>query len=756
VHTDQTKKLLTAITTNPAAPLRLALIAPGGYGKTTFLRELSGIPVVDDAHLLPGERLRTLTASRLVLACRPWPRPPELTQVLRTMTCVHLAPWDVDVVRQVVGSCAPEVYARTGGIPRWVARMAHDESLRYDLESLDPAVVTYLVAVHTGLGRRVDLVAELLPSSVEVMRAARASGFVAEDGTLVPLCAQAIARALPAEQYLPVLQRLAELQLARGETVLSFARYLIGSGATGPAVAEVLATAAREDPSNAAELYGAAVSAGRPLRCVRAEWARAAALGGDLDTALRLADQGIADGDRESARVAAAALAHRGQWGRSAELYRWAGATALAEVAAIATGDRSGTTGNPLGDAQIDVDGSLDVERPAAGAWRTGPPAEPASPGPVGAAGGVRPAGPPRSFHFQRDEPPTLLAGAATLMAQGLHLSLGSHHIEALSLLVRATTSLAPAGDQALLPDSPAALAAIVAIHCGELTVAESVLATPSGGAGMRTRHALLAAWIQMTRGNLAAAHQLITEEPREPRDRLVHVTLKVGLARRAGEDTTHLQPEVNDCLVSHPIDLFTLLPLAELVAARLHPPQALNHPPLWTTPLHWAGLQAALITENHERATEHIRGLAANRSPYGAALTEAATCWRDVTLGKVATDRVQQAAHRLERYGLAWESARLASEAAIRTDDHRAMAALLDCARQVRPQRVTAGDGPLSEREQDVADLIVQGMTHRQIGDKLYISAKTVEHHVARIRQRLGAANRSDLISRLQALRHP
>ncbi|GAB3894684.1 hypothetical protein GCM10029964_073510 [Kibdelosporangium lantanae] len=317
MHTDQTKKLLTAITRNPAAPLRLALIAPGGYGKTTFLRDLTGIPVVDDAHLLPGERLRTLTGPRLVLACRPWPRPPELTEVLRTMTCVHLAPWDVDAVRQVVGQCAPEVHARTGGIPRWVVRMAHDESLRHDLEALDPTVVAYLVAVHSGLGRRVDLLAELLPDHVDVMRAARASGFLDEDGTLVPLCAQAIARVLPAEQYVPVLQRLAESQLERGEAVLPFARYLIGSGATGPAVAEVLATAAREDPANAAELYGAAVSAGRPLRCVRAEWARAAALGGDLDTALRLADQGIADGDRESARVAAAALAHRGQWGEA-------------------------------------------------------------------------------------------------------------------------------------------------------------------------------------------------------------------------------------------------------------------------------------------------------------------------------------------------------------------------------------------------------------------------------------------------------
>ncbi|MFD1044525.1 low temperature requirement protein A [Kibdelosporangium lantanae] len=66
------------------------------------------------------------------------------------------------------------------------------------------------------------------------------------------------------------------------------------------------------------------------------------------------------------------------------------------------------------------------------------------------------------------------------------------------------------------------------------------------------------------------------------------------------------------------------------------------------------------------------------------------------------------------------------------------------------------AADHPDLARQLKIADLIVQGMTYRQIGDKLFISAKTVEHHVARIRQRLGAVNRSDLISRLQALRHP
>ena len=43
-------------------------------------------------------------------------------------------------------------------------------------------------------------------------------------------------------------------------------------------------------------------------------------------------------------------------------------------------------------------------------------------------------------------------------------------------------------------------------------------------------------------------------------------------------------------------------------------------------------------------------------------------------------------------------------------------------------------------------------GQTSREIGGRLHISAKTVEHHVSRMRQRLGAGTRSDLLARLRA----
>jgi DNA-binding CsgD family transcriptional regulator len=61
-----------------------------------------------------------------------------------------------------------------------------------------------------------------------------------------------------------------------------------------------------------------------------------------------------------------------------------------------------------------------------------------------------------------------------------------------------------------------------------------------------------------------------------------------------------------------------------------------------------------------------------------------------------------------------------------------------------------------LSDREREVAELLLLGMPYRDIGAQLFISAKTVEHHVARIRRRLGAESRSEMLSILRAMLAP
>jgi DNA-binding NarL/FixJ family response regulator len=57
------------------------------------------------------------------------------------------------------------------------------------------------------------------------------------------------------------------------------------------------------------------------------------------------------------------------------------------------------------------------------------------------------------------------------------------------------------------------------------------------------------------------------------------------------------------------------------------------------------------------------------------------------------------------------------------------------------------AGGEPLSEREREVLQLVARGYTYRNIGERLYISPKTVENHVRNILGKLHLSRRDELI---------
>ncbi|MFC3988160.1 LuxR C-terminal-related transcriptional regulator, partial [Actinoplanes siamensis] len=484
-----------------------------------------------------------------------------------------------------------------------------------------------------------------------------------------------------------------------------------------------------DDPRLAAELFAAAAGAGRGTASRRA---LATALAGDLDEASRLADQALAAGTgqqrAEAAYVAAAVLTQRGQTAQAAALYQWAPSVIAAGFGTVALIG----TGQPAGAALPD-------------------------PAPAG--------------------PPTLLSSAAALMARGMAESVGGTPTAALSALVQAATTIEPAGPTVLLPDTPAALGATIALHCAELDTADALLARAvqagTGGALLAGRHRLLQAWVLMQRGHAAPV-----PDGRPGRDRLFARALQAGLSRRAG-DLVGLRscwPDACHALIGQPVDLFTLLPLGELTvaAARLGEQHrvaghladadrlldALGNPPLWSAPLHWSRLDAAVLAEDRELATRHLEALEEVRgfSPYTAALAAAAVQWLDVLAGRAEPGAVVAAAHGLSGLGLIGDGARLAGQAAIRTTDRKAMTLLLDCARVLRervggPAPDTRDPQSLSDRELEVAALVVEGLTYKQIAERLYLSAKTVEHHMARIRQRLGVTGRQELLTRLRAL---
>ncbi|WP_245645398.1 helix-turn-helix transcriptional regulator [Pseudonocardia acaciae] len=849
------RRLYREIAAAPRAPVLLNVVGMAGAGKSVLLDALAdcyaeaGVRVsrdprdaadpdtallVDDAHLLPQPvldglcRVAQAGGRRMVVAHRPWPRTPGLAGLGAALAAdrAPLVLGNLDRAGMAgraalltegrpPGSLVDLVAEQTGGLPSLVGRLLDAladagqldtadvateppaglvEQLYLELDRLPAAPRELVLALAVGAPMDAEVLAPLLDVPAEdvadLTEQARAAGLLTDGGSLRPILAHAVLRRVPAVRRLARRRRLAEIQLDRGGSVLAAARDLLDTGATGSRVAAVFETAADEALRTCSPLAGrlldAAIAAGAPAPKLAARGAEAAARAGDLDRALELSDQVLADpdgfGEADRARAvtaAATALAQRGLLARSAELYRWLGAQAMGADAVVAVPALLGT-------------GALEEARALL---------EPPS------AGG---------------RPPTLLAGAESLMARGVYDTIAGSPTAALSQLARAAALLEPSGASVLLPDTPAALGALVAAHCGELDVAQSVLdravAAGLGGRSAAARHRLLQAWTAMSRGATAAARALLTEVDAtgrlEPRDELVAAALEVGLARRAG-DLAALMPawgRAREAIVRHPVDLYVLQPLGELIVAsarlreqawvRPHLDEAhalldrLGNPVLWSVSVYWSELHAALAAEQWDEARRQAELLdAAAQHPsgggrYAAAMALAARSWLAVLHGKVDQQAVETAARGLHAVGLSWDGGKLAGQAAIRTTDRKAMSALLACARGLQnsgaetppaptpptptpPQTpvttptngsapkppsppATEPAGALSDREREVAELVLDGLTYKQIGERLFISAKTVEHHVARMRQRLGSPNRGELIAQLRLIVHP
>jgi DNA-binding CsgD family transcriptional regulator len=317
-------------------------------------------------------------------------------------------------------------------------------------------------------------------------------------------------------------------------------------------------------------------------------------------------------------------------------------------------------------------------------------------------------------------------------------------------------------------------------------------------------RHRLLLAWVKMQDGQLQAAAAdaaSIPDAALHRRDALWAAALRTGIARRSG-DAGAVQKHwysAMEVLAEYSVDLFSLLPLGEVwvAAARMRQVERLQHtldqafgvlaalgdPPSWSVPLHWAGVHAAILANSPESMAPHGQALtaASGGSAFAHALAVAGRSWLRVLANQVSVDDVAAAAHGLSRFGLTWDATRLAGQAALQTPDPRVSGAMLQVARDLKlaagdsePATEHRGDEPadraaaalrpsagparaqgavLSDREREVAELLLLGMPYRDIGGQLFISAKTVEHHVARIRRRLGAESRSEMLSMLRAM---
>lgn len=737
--------------------------------------------VVDDAHLLTEAQAADLRAasssSAIVLAARPWPESKHLQGVLdelRAHRVVYLRPWDITEIAGFLEahdpSTAPdqaaELYRMSAGFPWLASRIATSVAdvateTRSRIRELSP--VARHVVEELAIGFEVDdcpTGASVDPHAFdEVLAEIDAAGLMTNDGDLPAAVTEVATADLP-------VHRRRRLQRAAVETLPHHAstdpdryRRLVQSGLRDERLARGLVECGDatmvSDPSAAAQWYDLAAQAGALETDLLGRRAELALRLGHLSRAAALVDQALVlESPKDPRRIAQVAFAVHGRLGmgpRLMELERWLGQDPSGIEAAAAITVLLGQ-GNLASAEQV------------------------------------------LATYQQHDVGRTSKESAAALVINGLAESLAPAPTQALPHIMQGAQLLPPATYGPLSPMHPAAMAAIMALHCGELTVAEGVLRRALSDIDDRNcwyrRLSHLASWTQTMLGNLSTAEELRAAALTGPfslttRDSFWDLALGVAIARRG--DQLHLLAQewayAAERIMSHSVDLYDLLALGELhiagmrvrddssVAAELAAAWSLlddlGAPPLWSTNLHWAAIQGGILTNDAESMIPHVEMLERFGQTFlpAVVLAHGGAAWVHVIRREFSTDRVVQTAHDLHEAGHAWEASRLAGHAAARAVDRRDTARLLECARgfdvgpvsaeQSAPQPrntviVGKNTAHLSDRERQVVQLVLAGHTYREIGAQLFLSDRTVEHHMARIRRRLGASSRGELLKML------
>jgi DNA-binding NarL/FixJ family response regulator len=251
---------------------------------------------------------------------------------------------------------------------------------------------------------------------------------------------------------------------------------------------------------------------------------------------------------------------------------------------------------------------------------------------------------------------------------------------------------------------------------------------------------------------------------------------VRAGRARRSGDLTALHESwqQSEPLLIEVEPDLWLLGPAGELAAAavRLDPHRrtatwmdglgtaldSAEATDAWRATRAWAGMQVALAADDDVGVAAAHEQLAAlpTLPPALDALRLGAAAWVEVMAGRVDEASLGAAAEALEQAGRRWDASRLVGQAAVRCTDPAVARQLLGRARELAPAEADRGrDGGvsevLSEREVEISRLVVEGRTHKEIGAQLFLSPKTVEHHVARIRTKLGAATRAEMLAALR-----
>ena len=333
---------------------------------------------------------------------------------------------------------------------------------------------------------------------------------------------------------------------------------------------------------------------------------------------------------------------------------------------------------------------------------------------------------------------------------------------------------------------TPHLLGALGALLVGDLVAVDmftaQAISNQAGGPGELLGHQAVRAYGQVMGGQYTEAMDLLRSNPPTDnagdapnhRDRLLLAGLDAAIARRSGDtarlrsawaraQAALLRPSASWYLIDIYADLLTAgarlgdeRRVEPVLNQLIDQSNRLPNQGPGRAAGSWLGLQIGIARKDNEAVESAARALqtSAAKDQRSMARMEGASVWAQLVKAEVVEDQVVGAAKLLTQAGDPWEASRLLGQAALDCEDPKGARRMLELARVsvVDASGESAPDGlgalGLSERESEVAKLIAEGRTHKEVGAQLFISPKTVEHHVARVRQKVGATSRADLLS--------
>ena len=147
-----------------------------------------------------------------------------------------------------------------------------------------------------------------------------------------------------------------------------------------------------------------------------------------------------------------------------------------------------------------------------------------------------------------------------------------------------------------------------------------------------------------------------------------------------------------------------------------------------------WLGI-AAGHTGDHDAAVNDLRAAAVACQANGAA-------------GFEVQAQIELACTHARRGGAAdMRRARSLAEAALPRAELLGMRPFAQRARRLLGRADSVSMAALTDRERQIADLVAEALSNRAIAQRLHLSERTVANHVQHIFEKLGLANRSEVL---------